>query len=85
MRKLWLGVLLGTLGMVTACAAASAGHRGIGQLPVEKPSAVTPLVAAAARENASTAEKQAYELTDKLFLARAKGSNLVFSDRKSVG
>ena len=79
MRKLWLGVVLGTLGMVTACAAASAGHRGIGQLPVEKPSAVTPLVAAAARENASTAEKQAYELTDKLFLARAKGSNLVFS------
>jgi serine protease inhibitor len=79
MRKIWLGVLLGTLGMVTACASAAAGHRGIGQIPVEKPSAVTPLVAAAARENAPTAEKQAYELTDKLFLARAKNSNLVFS------
>lgn len=86
MKKMVAGVLVGLMGIGSVWAA---GNLPAGSVKAEAADlhssttqnqrGVSAVVVAAARANASQAEKQAYDLTYKLFLTRTKDSNMVFS------
>lgn len=75
MKKIFLSALLGTLGLVAACATVPGG------VPQGETSAkpVQEVVAQAAKAQAPQVEAQAYALTAELLKTRAKNSNFVFS------